>query len=90
MELDPNMTIREWVERDLDEAAWFILSSAVHSIESKVYTHGGGYRVLKGTTDEFMQNHEAQHPAWISEVRAVLEAHKQDGYEWPGSGPKGP
>ena len=82
MEIDPNMTIKEWIEQDLNRCAWLILDNALKSITDKTY-YDGGRATLQGATREFMGSCEPEHPQWVAEIRALLEDHKPDGYESP-------
>ncbi len=99
MEIDPNMTIKEWIEQDLNRCAWLILDNALKSITDKTY-YDGGCPTLQGATREFMGSCEPEHPQWVAEIRALLEDHKPEGYEPPvqgmplglhgSQGPRGP
>jgi hypothetical protein len=96
-ELDPNMSIKEWVENDIQEGAWSIVEFALSSIEHGTY-HRNGVFVLHEMSRVIMAEHELSPPEWVKEIRAILEKHKKDEYEWtrpPGNtrrmtGPQGP
>jgi len=82
MEIDPNMTIKEWLEMDLDRCAWLILDSALKNIENKTY-YDGGSPTLQQASRDFMESCDPEHPQWVAEVRALVEEHRPEGYESP-------
>lgn len=80
-ELDPNMSILEWVEEDIDRGAWAVLETALHSIESGFYARNG-MKCLHDLSYQILQNHNVPPPEWVQEIRSILEKYKKDDYEW--------
>ena len=91
MKLDPDMTIKEWVEADIDRGAWDVLEFALHNIENGTY-HRNGVPCLHQATLDFTRDHNLPHPQWVQDIRAILERQKKDDYEWSdnSTGPTGP
>ncbi len=97
MELDPDMSIKEWVENDVHRGAWHVLEFALSSIENSLY-HRNGAPCLHELSKQLVVEHEIPPPEWVKEIRVILEKHKKDEYTWtkpPGTplrmtGPQGP
>ena len=97
MELDPDMSIKEWVENDVHRGAWHVLEFALSSIENSLY-HRNGAPCLHELSKQLVMEHEIPPPEWVKEIRVILEKHKKDEYKWtkpPGTplrmtGPAGP
>ena len=80
-ELDPDMSIREWVEDDVHRGAWHVLEFALSSIENKLY-HRNGCPVLHELSRTLVDEHAIPPPEWVGEIRVILEKHKKDEYDW--------
>lgn len=80
-ELDPNMSILDYVEDDVHHAAWSILEFALASIERGVYQRNG-MLCLTEISKQILQNNDVPPPEWVREIRAILEKNKKDEYEW--------
>ena len=82
MKINQEMTIREWVEQDLDRCAWEILAFAFEIIRSGTYQKNG-CPILNQTTFEILREYGHTPPAWLSEIDEILNKHQKEGYERP-------
>ena len=80
--LNPEMTIKEWVDRDIDRAAWEIIAFALVMVKSGFYQKNG-VPILHQTTRDFLNEYGHTPPEWIIEIHSVLESHQKEDYEWP-------
>lgn len=82
--INPEMTIKEWVESDIDRAAWEIIAFALEMVKSGVYQKNG-VPILHQTTMDFLNEYGHTPPEWIIEIHSILESHQKEVYEWPTS-----